>query len=160
MVEVLLRQKGELGADTMLCYCVPQKNILQLQPEDISWWKQNSVSDNLHSYSSSLAAPMSADPNSCQTNKYSLQRFEFSSIEFAMPLESLYLTWFVCSSFPWAHSWMHVLSAQLHPDSQICVKAQGAILFANWREGKREKCGDQTKDWSEHTLRQGWMHFF
>lgn len=103
----------------MLCFCVSQMNILQLlrQRKLRDGNQPNSVSDNVHDYSSSLAAPVSADPNSCQSNKYSLPCFEFSSIKFAMQLESLYLTWFMCNSFLWTYSWLHVLSAQLHQDS-------------------------------------------
>lgn len=145
-----------------LCFCPPKEHITTTQPEETSWWKPDPVSDNIHCYSSSLAAPVSADPNSCQANKYSLQCFEFSSIEFAMQLESLYLTWFMCKSFLWAHSWVHVLSVLSSIKTHKYVlkpcyifHTQGAILFANSREGKRWSYGDETKDWSEHTLRQG-----
>lgn len=129
----------------MLCFCVSQMNILQLlrQRKLRDGNQPNSVSDNVHDYSSSLAAPVSADPNSCQSNKYSLPCLEFSSIKFAMQLESLYLTWFMCNSFLWTYSWLHVLSAQLHQDSSTYLhtpsKLKRGKMMKVWRSVEEQK---------------------
>lgn len=59
-----------------LFVCPPKDHIRRTQAKETSLWQPNSaVSDNLHSYSSSLTAPVWEDPNSCQTTNYSLQCF-------------------------------------------------------------------------------------
>lgn len=161
-VEVLLRQRGELGTDTMLCFCIPQKNILQLL-------SQRKLHDENQTLSQIIYAPIHLPKLLlCQQTQTLAKPTNTVSNVLSFLALSLQCNLNLCIWFDlWA---LHVyeLTAECMcsvPSStktheyvlKLCYifHIQGPILFANSREGKRWRYGHEIKDWSEHTLRQG-----
>lgn len=142
-------------------------HIRNAQAKKTSRWQSNAaISDNLHSYSSSVAASISEDPNSCQITKWSLQCFlccvfkhevcnasSLSSSDFSAVLPCEVTADCKCLVSR-VHQNSCVIPVYVLKLCYISSLTQGAILAANSGEGKWCRYGDQTEDRNEHTLRQ------
>lgn len=157
MAEVLcfVERERRAGKKHYALFLWPSKyHTRSPQIEETSWQQPNSaVSENLHFYSYSLAAPISEDlakpPNAVSNVFY----VEFLNIKFAMQIESLLQNWFLCSSFLWTHSCLHVFIAQAspkltyytctyiktvlhlfpHPGNHPCCKLKRSKVMKVWR---------------------------